>query len=69
MEYTWLLSEYGIIPAARIIGGMLFKLDVNNGCNCCMICICCGGEYHFDTDEVISCWIFDHGIIFVEGLT
>jgi hypothetical protein len=55
IEYIELLREDGIIPAARIIGEILLKLDKNNGCRFCMICICCDGEYQFVIEEIIFC--------------
>ena len=50
-----LLREEGIIPAARTIGETLWKLDMNNGCSCCIICVCCDEEYQFDIVEIIVC--------------
>jgi hypothetical protein len=55
IEYIELLKEDGIIPAARIIGEILLKLDKNNGCRFCIICICCDGEYQFVIEEIIVC--------------
>jgi hypothetical protein len=55
IEYIELLREDGIIPAARAIGEMLLKLDKNNGCIFCMICVFCDGEYQFDIEDRIFC--------------